>query len=160
MIHGHKASAAVPEYAHYYSICHDRHSSPECQPWDSPVVGKFDASLNLYWISSLRSQHSQNGAFDPRNFVVVYDSRSPESKGEGLYLQMRAWVLDTLVAIRKASSLCNLDVSRHPFPHAQFLGECPHRLYKAEAVRSWYNVDGIESGHIVDMRTELFTQEG
>ena len=130
--------------------------SPDGQPWNSPVVGRFDDALNLYWVSSRAAQHSRNIAEEPRIFVVVYDSQAPEGTGEGLYLQMRARALDTTSAIKAAKQIYDTSFFTHPMEdHVQFLGECPQRIYKALPEKLWRNIDDSDEGHFVDTRREL-----
>ena len=136
-------------YATLATVC------PDGQPWNSPVVGKFDAEMNLYWVSWQKNQHSQNVSRDPRIFVVVYDSQAPEGKGEGLYLQMSAAPLITQEEIDAARRAYPTDFFTHTFPHQQFLGDCPQRMYRADPIRIWYNADGDVGGHFVDVRREL-----
>lgn len=131
--------------------------SAEGQPWNSPVVGRFDDDLNLYWVSWRKTQHSRNIADEPRIFVVVYDSQIPEGTGFGLYLQMRARALDTADAIVKAEKVYDTSFFEHRFDHPQFLGECPQRIYKAVPEKVWYNIDAKEQGHFIDTRRELTT---
>jgi hypothetical protein len=128
---------------------------PDGRPWNSPVVGRFDADLNLYWVSWRENQHSQNIAYDPRIFVVVYDSHAPEGTGEGLYLRMRARAIDTPRDLKAASKVYDTSFFAHDFPHDQFLSDCPQRIYRAVPQRVWCNADGEAAGHFVDVRHEL-----
>lgn len=130
---------------------------PNGQPWNSPVVGKFDDHLNLYWASWKNNQHSQNVAHEPRIFVVIYDSQVPEGQGEGLYLQMRAHALQ-VDELKEAQKIYDASFFRHEFSHDQFLETCPQRIYKAVPEHVWYNVDGEDQGHFVDKRVELTAQ--
>ena len=128
------------------------------QPWNSPVVGTFDSDMNLYWISWQENQHSKNVAANPRIFVVVYDSQAPEGQGEGLYLQMRAKIVDSVKGVETARKVYDSGFFSHTFSHEQFLGDCPQRIYKAEPERIWYNADGNLQGHFIDTRVELTRQ--
>lgn len=127
---------------------------PDGQPWNSPVVGKFDGDMNLYWVSWKENRHSQNIAHDPRIFVVVYDSQVPEGQGEGLYLQMRAREL-AAGELAEAQKIYDASFFKHEFGHGQFQSECPHRIYKAVPERMWSNIDGEAEGHFVDKRLVL-----
>lgn len=136
-------------YATIATVC------PDGQPWNSPVVGRFDVDMNLYWVSWKENQHSKNIAASPRIFVVVYDSQIPEGQGEGLYLQMRATVVDTAHEFEAAAAVYDADFFSHSFTHKQFLDSCPQRMYKAAPEHIWYNVDGSLQGHFIDTRVEL-----
>ncbi|HKU18277.1 MAG TPA: pyridoxamine 5'-phosphate oxidase family protein [Candidatus Saccharimonadales bacterium] len=143
-----KLLAATP-YVAIATVC------PNGRPWNTPVVGRFDDDLNLYWVSWRQNQHSRNIAREPRVFVVMYDSSAPEGQGEGLYLQMRAQALGTRREIQAARQTYDTSFFRHPFRHEQFLGNCPQRFYKAVPEYLWYNGDGEADGHFVDVRHAL-----
>lgn len=136
-------------YATIATVC------PEGQPWNSPVVGRFDADMNLYWVSWKENQHSRNIAVNPRIFVVVYDSQVPEGQGEGLYLQMRAHAISDTPELEQAQQVYDLSFFKHDAVHERFLGDCPQRIYKAVPERIWFNVDGQQQGHFVDKRREI-----
>lgn len=127
---------------------------PDGQPWNSPVVGRFDDNLNLYWVSWMQSQHSMNIANEPRILVVIYDSRVPEGQGEGLYLKMEAHEI-TGQELSEAKTVYQAGFFKHQFEHAQFAGTCPRRMYKAVTKQLWYNIDADESGHVIDKRAEI-----
>lgn len=133
--------------------------SPQGQPWNTPVVGRFDENLNLYWVSWRKSRHSQNIDIEPRIFVVLYDTDVPEGSGEGLYLQMHACTLRTPLEIAAAKKIYDTSFFAHPFgDHEQFLDSCPQRMYKAVPQKIWHNTDGTEQGHFVDRRQEVAPQ--
>ncbi|HSX17180.1 MAG TPA: pyridoxamine 5'-phosphate oxidase family protein [Patescibacteria group bacterium] len=129
--------------------------SPDGQPWNSPVVGRFDEDMNLYWVSWQKNRHSDNIAREPRIFVVVFDSQAPEGTGEGLYMQMRARAIDTKKGIIEAAGVYDTSFFKEPLDHEQFLGDCPQRFYKAVPEKMWYNADGQQRGHFVDLRSEI-----
>ena len=129
---------------------------PDGQPWNSPVFARLDEeTLELYWVSWLNNQHSQNIARDPRIFVVIYDSRLvPFNKRQGLYMRMQA---------RPLTNRAQLKRIREKFLHAfgeaadesAFTGKNPRRIYKAVPQQIWTNQDGQVEGHFVDVRREL-----
>ncbi len=128
---------------------------PDGQPWNSPVVGKFDRDMNLYWVSWENNQHSRNIVREPRIFAVVYDSQVPEGQGEGLYLKMRAHVVKSQDELAAAYKIYDSSFFEHAFAHDQFTDDCPQRIYKAIPEHMWYNIDGKAKGHFVDKRREL-----
>ena len=130
---------------------------PDGTPWNSPVVGTFDFQMNLYWISWKNNQHSRNIDQNPHVFVVVYDSRTPEGQGEGLYLKMTAHAVTTAEDLATAQTIYDTAFFKHPFTHAQFDAECPQRIYRASPEAIWYNIDGKSKGHFVDRRKLLAT---
>jgi hypothetical protein len=129
--------------------------SSDGQPWNSPVVARFDDRLTMYWVSWKDNRHSQNIASEPRIFVVVYDSKMAEGQGVGLYLQMRAYALASPLAIKRARQIYDTSFFTHPFSHNQFRPPCPQRLYCAVPERIWYNTDGRHKGHFIDIRREV-----
>ncbi len=130
--------------------------SPDGQPWNTPVVARFDDDLNLYWVSWRANCHSRNIAHDPRIFVVVYDTSAPEGSGEGLYLQMKASALRSKAAVVRAARVYDTSFFTDPAPHEQFVdAECPQRLYKATPNAVWYSGEARERGHFIDVRTPL-----
>lgn len=138
------------QYVTIATVCADG------QPWNTPVVGRFDDSLNLYWVSGKSSRHSQNIERDPRIFVVVYDSTAPEGAGLGLYMQMRAKTLNAKRQLVDASKWYDTSFFRLASGALPtFVGDCPSRIYKATPRRLWQNVDGRVCGHFVDKRQEI-----
>lgn len=130
--------------------------SPAGRPWNTPVVGRFDDNLHLYWVSWCKNRHSQNIANDSRIFVVMYDTSAPEGAGQGLYLQMRARMLTTPQEIEVAKRIYDTSFFVHPTKsHVQFLGQCPQRFFKAVPERIWSNTNGQKEGHFVDVRREI-----
>jgi hypothetical protein len=123
-------------------------------PWNTPVVGFFDDTLNLYWASWTQNQHSRNIAAQPYIFAVIYDSSTPLGEGEGLYLQMVARELTDETEVIAAKTVytdrCGEDGS-----HTAFMGACPRRIYKACLYKVWHNTEGARGRHFVDVRQPL-----
>ena len=129
------------------------------KPWNTPIVGHFDDDLNLYFITAKNSQHGRNIDRCPDIFVVVYDTEAPLGTGEGLYMQMRAAVLQTPAAITQARKAAGLHFSERIPGHADFLGDCPRRFYKATLERIWSNTTESHDGHELDVRLALTEPE-
>ena len=62
-------------------------SSPDGQPWNSPVYYNHDEKMNIYWVSDKNGQHSKNIKENSRVFIVLYDSTATEGEGVGVYIQ-------------------------------------------------------------------------
>jgi hypothetical protein len=142
-----KLVTEVP-YVTLASVCSDG------KPWNTPVWGCFDQDLNLYWASWPRNQHSCNIARDPRIFVVVYDSRTPEGEAIGLYLEMQAKMLTGKREIAQARKIYTTTFGED-LTHEPFKGICPRRLYKATPHNIWHNDDAYIQGNFVDVRKQL-----
>lgn len=132
-------------YATIATVC------PDGRPWNSPVAATFDNDMNVYWVSWKENRHSRNIAGNPQIFVVVYDSQVPLGQGEGLYLEMKAYALNSPDELRAARSVLGAGL----FQAEQFTGDFPRRIYRATPERLWYNGDGTQQGYFVDVRHEI-----
>jgi uncharacterized protein YhbP (UPF0306 family) len=133
---------------------------PDGQPWNTPVFARFDDDLNLYWVSSKQTQHSQNIAHEPRIFVVIYDSTVPEGEGLGVYFRMKAQLLTTAEDVEQARKVYDTSFFKHDFAHhGQFLSDCPQGFYRAKVEQVWFNTDSEEDGHFIDTRQEVVRPE-
>lgn len=135
-------------YVTIASVC------PDGTPWNTPVWGCFDDTLNLYWASWPKSQHSINIANNPQIFVVIYRSDAPEGEAVGLYLEMRARQLRTATAIEPARRVYTTNFGED-LSHEPFKGSCPRRLYKAAPIRVWVNDDDVYRSGFIDVRRQL-----
>lgn len=124
------------------------------KPWAAPVWYVRDAAGNLYWWSPIASQHSQNIAINPEVYITIFDSRSPEGDGVGLYIQATAAELpvtefDTVI------ELYNSTTEKFKMTRGNCSGGAPTRLYKAVPSKVWHN-DGLErDSYYADVRKEL-----
>lgn len=126
--------------------------SKDGQPWNSPVSAFHDESLNFYWTSWTKNQHSKNIRENPRVFIVIYDSTAPESTGEGVYIKAKAYELNKQHEIEQALSYRNKKVIRDA---KVFMGDYPRRIYKAVPEKVWINEEGEVNGNYIDIRTEV-----
>ena len=127
------------------------------QPWNSPVYTAFDEEYTFYWTSWALNQHSQNINENETVFAVIYDSSAPEGTEFGVYLQGKAYQLDTkdIAEIQKALILMS-ERSDKPSKSAQeFVGAFPQRVFKFVPEEVWVNVDDHIDGHYIDTRVEL-----
>jgi nitroimidazol reductase NimA-like FMN-containing flavoprotein (pyridoxamine 5'-phosphate oxidase superfamily) len=105
------------------------------RPWVSPVYHAHEGYERFYWVSSPEATHSRNIAARPEVAIVIFDSRAPVGRGQGVYMsalaeELSGEELDTGIAIFSRRSEAHgaggwtpEDVS----PHAR------HRLYRATA---------------------------
>ena len=74
------------------------------RPWVSPVYYALDGYSQFYWVSSPEATHSRNIAARPEVAIVIFDSRAPIGRGQGVYMSAMAEELlgddlDTGIAI-------------------------------------------------------------
>jgi nitroimidazol reductase NimA-like FMN-containing flavoprotein (pyridoxamine 5'-phosphate oxidase superfamily) len=74
------------------------------RPWASPVYYAPDGYAQFYWVSSPEATHSRNIAARPEVAIVIFDSRAPIGRGQGVYMSAMAEELlgddlDTGIAI-------------------------------------------------------------
>jgi hypothetical protein len=77
--------------------------------WTNPVAHKYDAELNLYWMSMMHSKHSQNILSNPKVSAAIFKTeRFPGEAGDvmGLQLAGTAVHLTDPAEIEEASRAC------------------------------------------------------
>lgn len=129
--------------------------SKDGTPWNSPVYIAFDDHYNFYWASWRNNQHSKNIVENPRVFLVVYDSSSPEGEGKGAYILAEARELTDAAEIEEAMKHHYGRKNKTPRKVEEFMGDYPRRMYKAEPTQLWVNSDGTIDGNFIDVRTEI-----
>jgi nitroimidazol reductase NimA-like FMN-containing flavoprotein (pyridoxamine 5'-phosphate oxidase superfamily) len=60
------------------------------RPWVSPVYYAHEGSERFYWVSSPEATHSRNIAARPEVAIVIFDSRAPVGRGQGVYMSALA----------------------------------------------------------------------
>jgi len=130
-------------------------SSKDGMPWNSPVFAAFDEHYNFFWKSGKDSQHSQNIQENNNIFIVIYDATVPWGKGEGVYIQAKAFELTDEQEIADALAYHNKRVGKDLWESEEFTGENPRRVYKAVPEKVWMNKDSEENGKFVDIRQEI-----
>lgn len=133
-------------------------SSKDGMPWNSPVYCAFDKNYNFYWASWKENQHSKNIRENNNIFIVIYDSTVPEGTGEGVYIQGKAYELDSEKEIKHALSYLDGRVKKKKDPKTritQFQGNKPRRIYKAIPEKVWVNGEGEIDGEYIDKRVEI-----
>jgi nitroimidazol reductase NimA-like FMN-containing flavoprotein (pyridoxamine 5'-phosphate oxidase superfamily) len=56
------------------------------RPWASPVYYAHEGYERFYWVSSPEATHSRNIAARPAVAIVIFDSRAPIGRGQGVYV--------------------------------------------------------------------------
>lgn len=125
------------------------------QPWNSPVYTAFDEKFNFFWASWRENQHSKHIAENPNVFIVIYDSTVPQGTGEGVYIQAKAYALESLEEIAHAMKYHYGRKNKEPRKAEEFLGNYPRRMYKAVPENIWMNSDDRIDGNWIDTREEI-----
>jgi nitroimidazol reductase NimA-like FMN-containing flavoprotein (pyridoxamine 5'-phosphate oxidase superfamily) len=133
-------------------------ASRDGTPWNSPVYSAFDEDYNFYWVSDQNGQHSKNIAENDKIFMEIYDSTVPEGTGEGVYIQAKAYKLESPKDIEYGLMYLVERVNKRKDPKprvAEFQGDNPRRVYKAVPEKVWVNGNGDINGKYIDIRIEL-----
>lgn len=128
--------------------------SEDRSPWNSPVYFAYDENYNLYWASDEYSNHSQNIKNDPRVFIVIYNSTTPEGVGEGVYIQAVAVQLNEEEEINKAFNLLIRRGHSFPWKIQEFLDNSRTKIYKAKPEYIWINGERKSSQTYTHTREE------
>ncbi len=124
-------------------------------PWSSPVYAAYDENYNFYWASAKNAKHSLNIEENDKISFVIFDSSVPWGKGEGVYMQAKAFQLIRKKDILHAFTYRYGRINQAPRPLEEFLDKAPRRIYKAVPEKIWIKVDTKENGYFVDKRIEL-----
>lgn len=128
--------------------------STENQPWNTPVYFARDGH-RLYWISRHDAQHSMNVRHNGRAFLVIYDSRSEDSTGAGVFIEAEVSELSTEDDVAAAVFLIYRRRNK-PVPLASaFRDSSPQRVYRATARRMWTNLVHADDEIPWDERVEV-----
>jgi nitroimidazol reductase NimA-like FMN-containing flavoprotein (pyridoxamine 5'-phosphate oxidase superfamily) len=60
------------------------------RPWVLPVYYAHEGYERFYWVSSPEATHSRNIATRPEVAIVIFDSRAPVGRGQGVYMSALA----------------------------------------------------------------------
>ncbi len=128
--------------------------SAENQPWNTPVYSSYDEDFTFYWASDQNSEHSQNIAQNNKVFLVIYDSTVQEGKGEGVYVQATASIVEEEEEVTRALTYLYTRKGDDPDKRTaeEFMGEHPRRVYKAVPEKMWINGNGDINGNYIDVR--------
>lgn len=129
--------------------------TPDGHAWNTPVAAAFDDDCAMYWGSAAASRHSRNLARDPHIFVVSFGHEGSAFEGQGVYLQMHARSLETKAEVMAARRFYDASFFETYHPGISFLDDCPTRLYTAEPLRIWRNIDVVRDGYFTDVRLKV-----
>ena len=124
------------------------------QPWSAPVWYVFDQELNIYWWSSVHSQHSKNISQNSAVYLTIFDSTLPEGDGLGVYMRAKADEVP-MRDLEKAMRLFNASTAAFKLDHLNCTAAAPTRMYKATPEQIWMNDGETKNGFYQDFRTEI-----
>lgn len=130
-------------------------TTPDGNPWNSPVFTAYDKNYNFYWRSTKDSVHSQNIRNNGKVFITICDTTTPWGEGKGVYIQAAAIELIDKNEINQALALLDNRSPKSLGNADTFLEDYPRRVYKAIPEKIWINVDKKVKGHYIDERLEL-----
>jgi hypothetical protein len=113
-------------------------ADPSGRPWASPVWFAPDGEDAFLWISRPDARHSLNIAERPQIAIVIFDSSTPPSERQALYVEAvaeeagpDAGLVATYSAHSTSQGLGELTVAEVSPPDG------PFRLYRAAAAKMW-----------------------
>lgn len=113
--------------------------SAGCEPYNAPVFFMYDDAMNLYWSSSVHSQHSKNIENNGKGYIVIYDSTVTQGTGWGVYIQAEASVVTHPDEAEKASILLGNRRGKSFNKKGTNLVVGIHKIYKAKPIHLWIN---------------------
>lgn len=112
----------------------DKHGNP----WGAPLRFVADEDMNLYWWTTIATQHTQNLQHNPTAFITIFDSNAPEGKSVGLYIEACvAEVTDD--RLDDIITRYNATTKLYKVSRENCTGDAPMRLYQATPVKIWVN---------------------
>lgn len=123
------------------------------RPWAAPVWYVND-DTNIYWWSSVASQHSKNIEYSPDVYITIFDSSAKEGEGVGLYIRAKASIIDDY-ELEKVTEMYNATTSIFKLENKDCSGQAPTRLYKAVVSEMWINRGKEDGGYYEDFRERI-----
>ena len=126
------------------------------RPWASPVYFASEDYTELYWVSSPEVTHSRNLAARSELSIVVFDSQTPISTGQAVYMsavagQVTGAELERSIAIFSSRALAH---GGREWTVADVSEPAPLRLYRA-TVSAHFMLDKSGEGPRYDHRTPV-----
>jgi Pyridoxamine 5'-phosphate oxidase len=105
------------------------------RPWVSPVYYAPAGYTEFHWVSAPETTHSRNLAARPQLSIVIFDSRTPISTGQGVYMsavaeQLTGTDLDRGIGVFSRRSQAH---GANEWTRADVLSPARLRLYRATA---------------------------
>ena len=109
-------------------------SSPEGEPWISPVWFAHRDLDTFWWISRPGTRHSRLVAANPAVAIAVFDSTVVPGRARAFYAEARAGECppDELAASVAAYSQRSVAQGLSEFAESQLTGDAEFRLYRAQ----------------------------
>lgn len=129
-------------------------TSPDKNPWSTPLFYVFDQHLNLYWSSAIAAQHSQNLAQNQgRSMITLFDA----NKVKAVYFSGVATELTEKSQLETVLKLFDQRAKRpNPRLAKNYLGESCRRMYKFVPEKVWVTGDRLTvNEQLVDTKIEL-----
>jgi hypothetical protein len=126
------------------------------RPWVSPVWFAPHDYREFFWVSSPEVAHSRNLAARPHASIVVFDSQTPISTGQAVYMTAGVEQLSGADARRgiEIFSRRSLACGGREWTPADVEGPAILRLYRATASEQWM-LDKSGEGPRYDHRTPV-----
>jgi uncharacterized protein YhbP (UPF0306 family) len=122
--------------------------------WAAPVWYVFDDSLNIYWWSSINSQHSINIQNSSNIYVTVFDSTLPEGEGLGVFIRADAREVGEH-ELQDAMALYNESTQVFKMSEKNCTNDAPTRMYVAVPSEIWMNDGDENDGYWQDFRKKV-----
>jgi len=126
------------------------------RPWNTPVYAVYDQSMNLYWSSWKKAEHSENIRDNGRVFITIYDSTRKRGDNNRRCLYLAGAALEIVDQAEVEQVLLRL-YGEGETDASLFLGAGQRRVYKAVPQSAWLN-DKSErqvTAETIKMRIEL-----
>ena len=126
-------------------------------PWITPLLYAYDEHWNLYWISSVKSRHSEFLSNNPKAVAIVYQEPGYGRETSALYIEGTVEVCDdassVMAALEQYSVRTESGFSNSP---EDYLLDSPCRFYKLTTSKAqslgeaWW-----DNNLLIDRRVEV-----
>ena len=134
-------------------------ASLDGRPWISPVFFAYDNSYNFFWVSNKDSRHSALIRSNPHVAIVIFDSRAPQGKGDGVYFEAKIDELSEKSDIAHAMEILSARVTIDEFrikKIEEVMGGGVWRVYRANPIKIYKLAEGTHiNGQYVDTKVEI-----
>ena len=131
-------------------------SSPDGQPWASPIFFGYDAAWNLYWSSAQGAQHSQNlDANQGRAAIAIYSTDPAEGQGQGIYLAGTAAEVEAAAVEAVIPLLLQRAAPGQHRTAADYLAPSPRRIYGLQPQTVWITGDRLALSDTILIDTKI-----
>jgi nitroimidazol reductase NimA-like FMN-containing flavoprotein (pyridoxamine 5'-phosphate oxidase superfamily) len=127
------------------------------EPYNAPVFVAYDEKLNLYWSSSIQSQHSKNIASNSKVYMVIYNSTVAQGTGWGVYIKAEATAVENADEAERALALLGKRRGKPFSKKGSDMINGTHKIYKAVPIDIWINDAKQDAGgeYVEDYRVAV-----